>query len=115
MIIFLTALNSILLNHPAYFLFISTPANRLVIKYRNAYLGSILIQSFLVAEILIVSGIQKDKLSNLLLQLNNHRIVVSAMTQQLIQFIGLSTVIFLTILTIIFCFYLPKINKNDLF
>lgn len=106
--------NSILLNHQAYHLNQSTPANRLVIKYRNAYLGSISLQAMLVLGGLVTAGLTRTKLGTVLGQFNNHVLTTTSVTP-LIHLIGIVTVTILTITTIILGVRLPKLDENALF
>lgn len=110
---FIGSANSILLNHQVYRFNISTPANRLAVKYRNAYLGSILLQAMLVFGGLIAALLTHTDLTRLFDQANAHSSIV--ISDSLVQLVSLGIVVILTIVTFVLGRRLPRINERKLF
>ncbi|RXT30667.1 hypothetical protein BVJ53_00165 [Lacticaseibacillus chiayiensis] len=110
---FIGSANSILLNHQVYRFNLSTPANRLAVKYRNAYLGSILLQAMLVFGGLIAALLTHTDLTSLFDQANAHSSVV--ISYSLVRLVSLGIVVILTVITFILGRRLPRINERKLF
>ncbi|MFD1124969.1 hypothetical protein ACFQ22_06350 [Lentilactobacillus raoultii] len=95
--------NSILLNHAYFFAPVDILEDRLIVKYRNTYLGSILLQLiwglFLFTSSLIIK----------------HDLIVLAINNRAIQRGNIMTALFLSLTTIVLGMILPSLNERKLF
>lgn len=107
--------NSILLNHQVYRLQISTPANRLLIKYRNVYLGSILLQAVFIVCLLGIIFFNKDSLTTLLTTIDSQNLTLTELARHLINIEGKTVAAVLTGATVLLGIWLPGLDENNLF
>jgi len=113
LISFFGSANSILLNHRAYYTGVTTPAQTLIVKYRNTYLGSILMQFILIIGMMLLARAQQGNMSTVITQISSTT-AMSPATHQLIHWVGLMSVGFLTVIAGLAGRYLPGMDENPL-
>lgn len=109
---FFGSANSILLNHDVYLTEVSTPAHRLVVKYRSTYLGSILMQFVFIGGMMGLSVVRDANLAQIMWQINDA--TISPATSQFVRLVGMATALVLTILTTWAYWRLPAIDERPL-
>ncbi len=109
---FFGSANSILLNHDVYLTEVSTPAHRLVVKYRSTYLGSILMQFVFIGGMMGLSVVRDANLAQIMWQINDA--TISPATSQFVRLVGMVTALVLTILTAWAYWRLPDIDERPL-
>lgn len=113
LISFFGSTNSILLNHQAYYTGVTTPAQTLIVKYQNTYLGSILMQFILIVGLMGLAVLRQQNMTTVIAQISGS-IAMTATTSQLIHLAGLISVGFLTLIAGLAGRYLPAMDENPL-
>ena len=113
LISFFGSANSILLNHRAYYTGVTTPAQTLIVKYRNTYLGSILMQFILIIGLMGLAVMRQQDMTTVIAQISGS-VAMSDTTSQLIHLAGLISVGFLTLIAGLVGRYLPAMDENPL-
>ncbi|WP_208422460.1 hypothetical protein [Latilactobacillus fragifolii] len=113
LISFFGSANSILLNHRAYNTGVTTPAQTLIVKYRNTYLGSILMQFILIIGLMGLAALRQQNLAAMIAQISGS-VAMTNTTSQLIHLAGLISVGWLTVIAGLAGKYLPAIDENPL-
>ncbi len=113
LISFFGSANSILLNHRAYYTGVTTPAQTLIIKYRNTYLGSILMQFILITGLMGLAVMRQQDMTAVIAQISGS-VAMSDTTSQLIHLAGLISVGLLTVIAGLAGRYLPAMDENPL-
>lgn len=113
LISFFGSANSILLNHRAYNTGLTTPAQTLIVKYRNTYLGSILMQFILIIGLMGLAALRQQNLAAVIAQISGS-VAMTNTTSQLIHLAGLISVGWLTLIAGLAGRYLPAVDENPL-
>ena len=113
LISFFGSANSILLNHRAYYTGVTPPAQTLIIKYRNTYLGSILMQFILITGLMGLAVMRQQDITAVIAQISGS-VAMSDTTSQLIHLAGLISVGLLTVIAGLAGRYLPAVDENPL-
>lgn len=113
LISFFGSANSILLNHRAYYTGVTTPAQTLILKYRNTYLGSILMQFILITGLMGLAVMRQQDITAVIAQISGS-VAMSDTTSQLIHLAGLISVGLLTAIAGLAGKYLPAVDENPL-
>ena len=113
LISFFGSANSILLNHRAYYTGVTTSAQTLIVKYRNTYLGSILMQFILIIGLMGLSVMRQQDMTTVIAQISGS-VAMSDTTSQLIHLAGLISVGLLTLIAGLAGRYLPAMDENPL-
>lgn len=113
LISFFGSANSILLNHRAYYTGVTTPVQTLIIKYRNTYLGSILMQFILITGLMGLAVMRQQDITAVIAQISGS-VAMSDTTSQLIHLAGLISVGLLTVIAGLAGRYLPVVDENPL-
>ncbi|MGO3540407.1 MAG: hypothetical protein ACTIM7_05945 [Latilactobacillus curvatus] len=113
LISFFGSANSILLNHRAYYTGVTTPAQTLIVKYRNTYLGSILMQFILITGLMGLAVMRQQDITAVIAQISGS-VAMSDTTSQLIHLAGLISVGLLTVIAGLAGRYLPVVDENPL-
>lgn len=113
LISFFGSANSILLNHRAYNTGLTTPAQTLIVKYRNTYLGSILMQFILIIGLMGLAALRQQNLAAVIAQISGS-VAMTNTTSQLIHLAGLISVGWLTLIAGLAGKYLPAVDENPL-
>lgn len=113
LISFFGSANSILLNHRAYYTGVTTPAQTLIVKYRNTYLGSILMQFILIIGLMGLAVMRQQDMTTVIAQISGS-VAMSDTTSQLIHLAGLISVGLLTVIAGLAGRYLPAVDENPL-
>lgn len=113
LISFFGSANSILLNHRAYNTGLTTPAQTLIVKYRNTYLGSILMQFILIIGLMGLAVMRQQDMTAVIAQISGS-VAMTNITSQLIHLAGLISVGWLTLIAGLAGKYLPAIDENPL-
>lgn len=113
LISFFGSANSILLNHRAYNTGLTTPAQTLIVKYRNTYLGSILMQFILIIGLMGLAVMRQQDMTAVIAQISGS-VAMTNITSQLIHLAGLISVGWLTLIAGLAGKYLPAVDENPL-
>ncbi|KRM23391.1 hypothetical protein [Latilactobacillus graminis] len=113
LISFFGSANSILLNHRAYNTGVTTPAQTLIVKYRNTYLGSILMQFILITGLMGLAVMRQQDMTAVIAQISSS-VAMTNTTSQLIHLASLISVGWLTLIAGLAGRYLPAVDENPL-